>query len=208
MGEKPAENISGVSELKGIDKLYTKIDSLASDVEVQAKVNNVLVAENNKLRSDLDDLRSKVNVLEQRGRNYNLMLHGVKEDSTEDPEEVVRDVLCEKLEIELSEVALQNVHRLGKLDNTRVTRSKKVYNRPIIFKFSSYRDRIKVFSNKSKLKRSGMGITENLTKMNFELYKAAGSKFGEKNIWILEGNIYALKNGRKVKIRNYDDIDL
>ena len=29
-----------VSELKGIDKLHTKIDSLVSDVEVQGRVNN------------------------------------------------------------------------------------------------------------------------------------------------------------------------
>ena len=48
-------------------------------------------------------------------------------------------------------------------------------NRPIIVKFVRYMDRRRVFSNKKRLKRKDMSITESLTKIRMSAWKEASS---------------------------------
>ena len=48
-------------------------------------------------------------------------------------------------------------------------------NRPIIVKFVRYMDRRRVFTNKKRLKRKSMSITESLTKIRMSALKEASS---------------------------------
>ena len=57
-------------------------------------------------------------------------------------------------------------------------RSTKMNFRPIIFSFVSYRRRKEVFKANKLLKGRSISFSNNLTKSNYELYKAAMAKYG------------------------------
>ena len=62
------------------------------------------------------------------------------------------------------------------IDRThRIDIRSKGKNRPIIVKFVRYMDRRRVFTNKKRLKRKDMSITESLTKIRMSAWKEASS---------------------------------
>ena len=67
--------------------------------------------------------------------------------------------------------------------------------RPIIVKFVRYNDRRKVFSNKKKLKDSGISITESLTARRMEELSKARNEHRFKNVWTIDGKILFKENG-------------
>ena len=70
---------------------------------------------------------------------------------------MVLDVINNKLNIEISQISIDGSHRLGK--------QKGPGQKPqaIIVKFTRYKDRHPVFSNKKLLKGTGISVTESLT---------------------------------------------
>ena len=203
-----------VTELKVIRDTHEKrIESLESEIKEQSSINDVLFAENIKLKNEIEKLQTSVDEQEQRGRNYNLVVHGVVETADEDPEEIVRDIIVDSLGIELTETSLANVHRLGKviIKDTRMSTRKtktKTRQRPIIFKFSRYSERMRVYGNKKLLKGKGIYITENLTERNMEIYRKAISVYGRDRCWTSQGHTFVLlENGEKTKISSLQDLD-
>ena len=151
---------------------------------------------------NINQLRLEVNTLneikqfkklnddnEQRSRNECLILHGCEENVNEDTDNIVREVLQNKLQIKLTDGSIKNSHRLGPPSNKRNTRSKKDYTRPIIFRLMFFRDRMQIFQNKRKLKGQKESISENLTALRYGTLKAAKEKFGNGNVWSSHGRI-------------------
>jgi hypothetical protein len=91
----------------------------------------------------------------------------------EDSDALVINVLSEKLGVHVGKAHLDRSHRFGRRNPLSGTRPKP---RPVIAKFVSYNTRSDVFRKKRKLKGTGMGITESLTKQRMDLYKAVCNK--------------------------------
>ena len=68
-----------------------------------------------------------------------LLIHGVEENSNEDTDKLVLNIVNNDLKIDLTEVATDRTHRIGN------PKKKKKKIRPIIVKFVRYYDRKEVF---------------------------------------------------------------
>ena len=198
-----------LQEFKGMNVLINKIKELEDFRGISETVTNNLSAENKRLRDIIEKLELQLDDNEQRSRNGCLVIHGVPENDSEDTDDLVLDVINNSLElgnIDLNDI--QRSHRLGPKKNSRNTRSSSTNNRPrpIILRFTSYRERDKVFRNKSKLKGSKVLITENLTRRRYELLQATLAKYGKGNTWTRDGRILTKVGERIVNINKMDDL--
>ena len=109
------------------------------------------------------------------------MLHGIKEESKEDTDDVIIKSLSENLDIELDEEDLDRTHCVGKPNRSDGK------PRPIIIKFSRYNVRRDVYSKKLKLKSKNIVIFENLTVAGVKLLKQTQTKYGVHNVWHFDG---------------------
>ena len=116
------------------------------------------------------------------------------ETKTEDTDEMVLDVINNKLNIEMSEISIDRSHRLGK----RKGPGQKP--RAIIVKFTRYKDRHHVFRNKKLLKGTGISVTESLTVKGMEHHKKVKEQHGVGNFWTLDGKIMFKGNDGNPKV--------
>ncbi|KAG8243978.1 hypothetical protein J6590_032460 [Homalodisca vitripennis] len=59
--------------------------------------------------------------------------------------------------------------------------------RPVLVKFTSYRQRREVYSNKKKFKGTKITIREDLTAARMETFKRATENVGPRSVWTLDG---------------------
>ena len=83
------------------------------------------------------------------------MIHRTKENKDEVTDDIVVNMLQDKLELEILKKDIVRDHRIERLSPRK--------KRPIIVKFVRYNDSHKVYSNKKRLKDSGTSITRSLT---------------------------------------------
>ena len=108
-------------------------------------------------------------------------MHGVEEKYYEDIDELMIGSVTNDLGLNISRDDIQGSHQLGPKISKRNTKSTKIFVRPIIFRFVSYRKRKEVFKAKKLLKDKIVSLSENLTKSRYELYKAAMAKHDRGN---------------------------
>ena len=162
-------------------------EGFTADFVVTFEINiNQLRLEVNTLNDEIKQFKKINDDNEQRSRNE-MFIHGCEENVNEDNDNIVREVLQNKLQIKLTDGSIKNSHRLGPPSNKRNTRSKKDYARPIIFRLMFFRDRMQIFQNKRKLKGQKESISENLTALRYGTLKAAEEKFGNGNVWSSHG---------------------
>lgn len=161
------------------------------------------------IRAVVDELQRKtvaceerVDDLEQYSRRNCLLIHGIPEKTRESTTDLSLDLFYNKLGIDIDYHDIDRTHRIG---SQRRSGSKP---RPIIVKFVSYQARDEVWFNKSKLKNTKITVTESLTKIRQQLFRAARMKVGMKNCWTHDGNIIIIdhSSGRKTSIRRMEDI--
>lgn len=151
------------------------------------------------------DVQDRTDELEQYQRRNNLRVFGIPEENGENTDELVIKLFKDKLEVDVSEKCLDRTHRVGKRhppgqDGT-------VRPRPIIVRFVSYRDRRIVFTNKKKLKATGVSIKEDLTSTRLELLRSAVEKFGRNRTWTLDGRIMWMDDeGKKCMATSFSDL--
>ena len=144
-----------------------------------------------KLESSQDDL-------EQYGRRWNLLIHGIPETDNEDCENKVRVLCDQKLKVTISPGAIQRAHRLGSKKTER--------SRPIIVRFTDYKVKQTVYKQKRQLKGTGLLITENLTPSRQALYKQVRECQSIAASWTNDGNIYVLHNTKICQITRIEDL--
>ena len=83
------------------------------------------------------------------------MIRGIEEGNDEVTDDIVVNMLRDKLELEISKKDIDRSHSIGKPSPRK--------KRPIIVKFVWYNDRHKPHSNKKRSKDSRISITESLT---------------------------------------------
>ena len=74
-------------------------------------------------------------------------------------------------------------------------------------KFSNHNTRQRVFQARRKLKGTQITIVENLTSKRVAILSKARNKFGVRNVWSLDGRIFAVVEGVKTRIDSIEQID-
>ena len=112
-------------------------------------------------------LEESIDQQEQYSCQNCLLIHGVEENSNEDTDKLVLNIINNGLDIDLTKLAIDRAHCIEDPKKKR----KKVP--PIIAKFVRYYDRKEVFSEKKNLKGKGILITESLTSFRMEKLEEA-----------------------------------
>ena len=184
------------------EKVNDEVKSLESKVETLAEEKNLLKRRVDKLTEDLDEM-------EQYSRSC-LIFVGIKEtgDLPEDTNKVILDVCINKLGLNLTQEAIDKSHRLRPVREARIEQGHEVTPspRPIIVKFTNDHHRSTVFSSKRKLKGSPVSIMENLTAHRVKLMQQAKALVGHKQVWSLDGRLFAVKEGKKKRIKRGQDL--
>ena len=142
---------------------------------------------------------SEVDNLQQYPKRNCLLFHGITESSDEDTDQLVIDQCNEKLNLSITCDMLDKTHRLGP------KRDQGGKPRGIIVKFCSYQNRRLVFINKKRLKSTGVTMTESLTKTRMVLVKEVHKIVGDGNAWTSDGNVFAKKGERILKLTTKAD---
>ena len=74
-------------------------------------------------------------------------------------------------------------------------------------KFVNFHDRSDVFHSKAKLKQTGIAIYEPLTSRRLALLNAAKGIVGVKNVWSLDGKVFLVSGGKKVRLTDNKDLE-
>ena len=101
----------------------------------------------------------KLVYLEDRYRRNNLRFQEIDEyenESREDWENKIYDLLENKLEMVIENVVIERVHRTGKKNKNR--------SRPIVAQFSFYEDKMNILKNCKKLKNTKFSIFEDFSR--------------------------------------------
>lgn len=121
--------------------------------------------------------------LEMGSRKKFLLVHGVPENKTEDTTTVLVELLSERLHMpDFSREDISRCHRIGS--------SKGDKHRAVLVKFKQLSTRSHVWYAKTKLKGSGITISEFLTKTRHDAFMAARQRVGLSNCWTKDGVIF------------------
>ena len=118
-----------------------------------------------------------------------MLVHGLPETTLENTDDLVITVCKNEMDIEVFSDGIDRSYRIRnqKDDPTKV--------RPVIGKFTRYKDRNKIFRNKKRLKGKKMSITESLTELRMSKLKEARDEFGFSNVWSTDGRILYKEEG-------------
>lgn len=176
------------------------------------------------LSSHLEDMQNKIRSqeviiddLEQYTRRNNLRFYGIPEKESENTDDTIRKIVGEKLGVKIDSEDICRSHRLGPKKKNSTTRDDQLRPRPIIVKFVRYNTRRLIFANKRKLKGTKITIREDLTNKKRLALQSAIKKYGNRNVWTMDGRIYFMGPDHKKTVyhqgvndqtsSNYSEID-
>lgn len=143
------------------------------------------------LQKQIEVLSHKLDHMEMHGRRKMLLFHGVVEQKQENTFEIVADIL--KKHFSLNTVSVHDIKWCNRMRQP----SARERARPILVKFHDFSFRNKIWFSKSQLKRTGITVSEFLTKQRHDVFMAARDKFGVTNSWTKEGTVYVLGSDGK-----------
>ena len=203
--------------MERLERSEGQIFELEASMEKKSKEITSLKKQIESQEDSIRNLQAEMNSLEQYSRRNCLLVFGVKEERSENTTEVVSGIVSEHLDIKLTKDDIDRSHRLQprrRPDDNGPTqgRNKAPPPKPIIVKFTTYRVRNEILSKRRLLKGTGIGIDENLTRINAELLSAAKRTPGVKSAWSSDGRILVLvptSNGGTMTrhIRNKGDLN-
>ncbi|KAJ8717285.1 hypothetical protein PYW08_005684 [Mythimna loreyi] len=152
------------------------------------------------LQQQVGVLSRSLDNLEMRGRRKILLLHGVAEEQDEETAQVVTQIIKKNLKLDLSVSGIKRCHRMG--------RSATHKPRPILLKLHDMAFRDQIWFSKTKLKGSGITISEFLTRARHNLFMAARDRFGVTQCWTTEGTVIVLDSkGTRHRVTSFIDLD-
>ena len=166
------------SLIKELTEMSHKVDNLTTNIEMYddkfIELNGRITAGEMKEKSYGDrvaDLTHRIDDQEDRSKRNNLIIYGFEEDreeTTDKVEEKVRKLLLTKDVISTAMIKIDRAHRIGRRVNGR--------NRPIVVRFTYFKDKVTILKNSKKLKDSPYRISEQYCKttmkINDELFRA------------------------------------
>ena len=198
-----------IDELKLVKDLAKKVHEFEEFKIISSGVSTKLQEENQRLNDKIKILEDKIDDQEQRSRNNCLLIHGCPEMDGEDTDNVALDVMNIKVGLlDIPKSAIFRSHRVGPKANQRrsLRSSASPRPRPIIVRFASWKIRERVFKNKKELKGKGISISESLTKIRYNLLKAAEEKLGRGKVWSNGGFIVSKVDDKYVTIYSANDL--
>ncbi|XP_044753586.1 uncharacterized protein LOC123312997 [Coccinella septempunctata] len=151
------------------------------EAEIQLLKSNTDKIETNFTDDTRKKLQQKVDYLEQRAKNNNIRLIGIKESQEENLLTQVKKLFKDKLNITVAD-EITSVYRSGAANK----------NHPrhliVVFKNSEYKNVI--FKNKKLLKGSNIVMKEDLTHDRWKLVRESSEKYGFKNVWTFNGAVF------------------
>lgn len=172
-------------------------DQVTTNAELADKISELVRSQDyavQKFNQDLYVQGGSIEAQEQYSRRNCLLFHGVAETEDENTDAHVINTVKEHLGITLHANDLDRSHRLGAPRQDKRAR-------PIIAKFSRYNVRASVYAAKRKLKGSTLLLTESLTKRRVEVLNAARRRFGNRNVWTMDGELFTKQDGKTVNVR-------
>ena len=97
-----------------VEFLTSKFNELERERKEKDELINSLQIEVSALKVDVKNLEKKADDQERHSRRNCLLIHGLTETKTEDTDEIVLDVINNKLNIEMSQISIDRSHRLRK----------------------------------------------------------------------------------------------
>ena len=155
--------------VKSFHLLNDRVSKLEDVNKVRDQVIHSLQSENANLKKSVSELRAKTDENEQKSRTQCLLIHGVLESDRENTDDICINIIKNQVGVAITIDNIEHSHRLGPRKNPRSNERPKP--RAIIMRFLNMRKRIEVYRNKSKLKGKRILITENLTKLRYNLFQ-------------------------------------
>ncbi|XP_075534599.1 uncharacterized protein LOC142568604 [Dermacentor variabilis] len=154
--------------LANLESTVECLETALPTADISSSVGQAVKSESIALASRLDDL-------EDRSRRHNLLFFGIPDGVSEtwtQSEKHICELLSRHLNLRITDGTVERAHRLG------------AYTRPIIVKFSSFKTKENILSQKSKLKSTGVSISEDFCRATrltrkklLEFGKSSGQPF-------------------------------
>lgn len=157
----------------------------------------------NDLRKDIADIKNSLTLqysyLKKQSYRNCIVLHGLPDREGLNLYSEVCNFLTSKLRADITIKDLSLCYRLGK---------KKEGNRPrpVYVQFLQAWKRDCIFADKKKLKGSVYFMTEMLLGAKLHLLNQVKLKFGNKNCWTRQGNVYVLIDNKVKHVKEVNDI--
>ena len=169
--EKIERQEGDIHDLKvALEKKEDEVQSLTSSMK--------------KLDSKIEAFENRANDLEQYSRRNSVRVFGVPETSTESTDNLVLNVVSDRLGCTMTKADIDRSHRSGKPRSDNKPR-------PILVKLCSYRMKAELIKDRRKLKGSGISIQEDLTQFNHKLLMQLASHPKVEAAWSSDGRVMA-----------------
>lgn len=154
------------------------------------------------LQQQIQILAGTLDRQEMQNRRKMLLFHGLTELKDENTAVSVAEVIKNQLGFsEFTADRVKRCHRMGRVTDNQKTRS-------ILVKFHDVSERDKIWLLKTKLKGSGITISEFLTKSRHDIFMAARRKFGINKCWTREGHVFVIgSDDSRHRIFTQNDLD-
>lgn len=132
-----------------MDKNYTEMQGEIATLKEELEIS----------RKDNEDMKRKIDDLENRSRRDNIVVHGICEATGEkwdDTEKKLCKTLSEKLSISVNADSFQRVHRIGKWNKK---------GRPIVALCTSYKTKTAIMNAAKDVKPKGLYVNEDYSPM-------------------------------------------
>ncbi|KAI4461469.1 l1 transposable element-related [Holotrichia oblita] len=184
---------------KIVEKLLANNDFIERiSARISEHLSPLLDAKVNTLVTEVGQLKTKLEQLEQYTRLNNLRVYGVKEGPNEDVCKLFSDICRDKLNIIIQPSEIDIIHRLkGKEDGVR----------PIIVRFSSRMTKKRIFASKSRLKGTKMVIKEDLTPQRINLLKHLAKRAPPGTYWTNDCKVFLKSKNKIYQINSVQDIN-
>ena len=148
-----------------------------------------LKAEVQGLENRVQQMESRIDDFEQEKLLDSLVFNGVKQLPGEDLKATTMNIITQKMGVTgFSQNDIQSIYRY-RLNNSTAQGQRDVA--PVFVKLRSSEMAKKVFKSKTKLAKSGIFVSEALTKRRRDILNTARDSFGVRNVWSDRGLILA-----------------
>uniref|UniRef100_A0A2H1WT06 SFRICE_041323 n=1 Tax=Spodoptera frugiperda TaxID=7108 RepID=A0A2H1WT06_SPOFR len=152
------------------------------------------------LRLQVSENSRELDEINTRSRRKALIIQGVPEVASEDCTAVTLGVCNSKLGLSLTASSIKVSHRLGQASAD--------HHRPVLVRFASTADKMKVWKAKAGLKGSSVVIKEFLTRTRQSVFERARQHFSMRACWTNNGVIHIrAPDGSRHKVTSMDGLD-
>ncbi|KAG5900234.1 hypothetical protein JTB14_018217 [Gonioctena quinquepunctata] len=139
------------------------------------------------------DLEQKIENLQQQAKMTNICIYGMEEKVNEQLITEFCEMINNNTNLSISNQHIMLAYRIGRKTDQNM--------RPVIMKFINYDWKITVMKSARSLKGKKIFITEDLIKSGRSLLVEAKAKFGDKNSWCYNGQIFTKIDNVKKLVR-------